>query len=805
MRPTRHTLAVCAALVPLALAAGVVPGAAATPQPSVADGRHGDPSGTTRGGKGKPHHGKRTDPPQPAITNRAKKTITVDGLRFKDSDASGALDPYEDWRLPSAARAADLVRRMSLEEKAGLMLIDTLNSACGGAVTTRTPASGTTPAYEDLTGDYLDKQQMRRFILRNNVGTVGDCSGSTPTITAREAATYTNSVQERAERSRLGIPVLFKSNARNHIDPDPRTGINVAVDGMSAFPKEAGIAAAALGEQARRTGRATDGDMRVVQRFSDVMGGEWAAIGLRGMYGYMADLSTEPRWYRTHETFTENADLGANIMTSLIGTLQGTQKENGTALTPNSRVALTMNHFPGGGPQELGLDPHYSFGKTQVYPGGNFAYHLKPFEAAIDAGVSSIMPYYGVPMNVTYEGKTFRQTGFAFSSEIVNGLLRDSLGFDGYVNSDTGIITDRAWGLEDKTVPQRVAAALNGGTDTLSGFHDSSTITNLVKDGLVTQARVDLAATRLLTPLFAMGLFENPYVDVDRAEQVVGSARNKAVGLDVQRTSAVLLKNDRVSSRGRGRHGQTVNALPLSKGETLYMMGTFDRRVIESYGYTVIDGNASPRPSAAGADRVVVSLTARNKNQGQYKSNDPATGLNPAHTSPIVFPGVAGLDGKSPYGAADACNTQGTPECTDDTLRFGGAFPWESSVLDFTGMSKAQSWEVSPGLPEVQAAMREVGDPKKVVLNVYFRQPYVLDEASGLPRAGAIMANFGMSGRAMMDVLTGRVAPTGRMPFALPKTRAAVEEQKSDLPGYDDTRDGALYRYGHGLTYGRRR
>ena len=96
-------------------------------------------------------------------------------------------------------------------------------------------------------------------------------------------------------------------------------------------------------------------------------------------------------------------------------TLQGPVGQDGTALSSATDVALTLKHFPGGGPQELGLDPHYAFGKTQVYPGNGFGYHLKPFEAAIDAGVAAIMPYYGVPMNVTYDGVTFDQTGMAFS------------------------------------------------------------------------------------------------------------------------------------------------------------------------------------------------------------------------------------------------------------------------------------------------------------------------------------------------------------------------------------------------------
>src|SRR6185436_20225997 len=128
--------------------------------------------------------------------------------------------------------------------------------------------------------------------------------------------------------------------------------------------------------------------------------------------------ATEPRWHRVQETFTEDADLNAEIMTTLVKGLQG------GPVSPSTAVALTIKHFPGGGPQELGLDPHYSFGKRQVYPGGRFDDHLKPFRAAIEAGVSSVMPYYGVPVGVTYGGVAYQRTGMAFSQQIVTDLLR---------------------------------------------------------------------------------------------------------------------------------------------------------------------------------------------------------------------------------------------------------------------------------------------------------------------------------------------------------------------------------------------
>ncbi|WP_026819201.1 glycoside hydrolase family 3 protein [Arthrobacter castelli] len=783
----RRGLAVTAAVVPLTLALGA--SAMGTPPP------HANNSDTaeTAASRDQGNHGK-----PPEIEARAKETIKVKGRTFKDLNANGQLDPYEDWRRSADERVADLVDRMTLEEKAGMMLIDTLNAACD----TETKTRGTLAPEAD---DYIKNQKMHRFIFRNTVTTAdkavcGESTGgfgASTSVTPQETAEYMNTIQKMGEATRLGIPMLYKSNARNHIDPDAREGINESAGAMTAFPKEAGIAAAALGAESAKTGEApTTGDMSVVDDFTSVMGDEWEAIGLRGMYGYMADLSTEPRWYRAHETFTEDADLAANIMESLVQGLQGPVNEKGISLNPDSSVALTMKHFPGGGPQELGLDPHYSFGKTQVYPGNGFGYALKPFKAAIDAGVSAIMPYYGVPMNVAYEGVTYKQKGFAFSEQIINDLLRDKLGFKGYVNSDTGIVQDRAWGLEEQSVPERVAAAINSGTDTLSGFHDVQTIIDLVEDGLVTKERVTTAAERLLKPMFLMGLFENPYVDASKANEVVGSDEHEQTAMEIQRKSAVLLQNEKTPDGGK--------ALPLQDGSDVYILGNIDEETVESYGYDVTNGNTkdpADRPSAAGSDRVIISMTAKNVNTGEYKSDDPATGLNPGHINPIEFPGVKGLDGESPYGAADACNAYGAEECTDDGLVYGGSLPWESSILDFTGMSKAESWKVTPSLDTIQQVMKEVDDPSKVVLQIYFRQPFVLDKASGLRDAGAIVAGFGMSDKALMDVLSGKVSPQGKMPFALAGTRKAIKEQYSDLPGYKETTDGALFPFGHGLTY----
>jgi beta-glucosidase len=708
---------------------------------------------------------------QPGIGTRSKAVLQHGRWQFKDSNGNGELDRYEDWRLPTKIRIDDLLGRMTLEQKAGLMLIETLNAGCNGA-TTGTP-----------TNAFVQTQMMRRFILRNVVRPPGNpCDGSvTPgrsgfVETPLAIASFTNAVQALAEAEPLGIPVQFKDNARNHYETDPRFGISAGAGAFTEFPKEAGIAAAVLGT----------GSLAPVDALTEVMSAEWRSIGMRGMYGYMADLATEPRWYRVHETFTEDADLNAQIMRRLVEGLQG------GPVNPRSAVALTMKHFPGGGPQELGLDPHYAFGKNQVYPSGNFGYHLKPFMAAIAAGVSSVMPYYGVPISVTYEGVTYDQIGFAFNKQIVTDLLRGKLGFGGYVNSDTGVINDRAWGLEGKTVPERVAAAINGGTDILSGFSSNKTITDLVAAGLVSEARIDEAARRLLRELFDLGLFENPYVDA-AAASTIGNAAHRAKGLEVQKQSVVLLQNKTVGGTKR---------LPLLAGARVYTMG-MGKDDVEQYGYTVTDGNYTTpgtRPSAAGHDVAVIRVQVTNVNTTGYRSKGATTGADPTKLNPLTG---------QVWGAQDPCILFPSlnPVCVDDGtiapgvsigLLFGGALPWEANNLSFTTMAASQSWRVSPSLADIQAVMNEVG-ADKTVLAIYFRNPYVLDDASGLKGAGAIVASFGATDIALLEVLSGRFNPVGKMPFALANKLQAVIDNAPDAPGYPfaDT----LYPFGHGLSY----
>jgi beta-glucosidase len=283
------------------------------------------------------------------------------------------------------------------------------------------------------------------------------------------------------------------------------------------------------------------------------------------------DLATEPRWSRINGGFGEDADLTSELVQAYIRGFQGEQ------LGPES-VSTMTKHFPGGGPQQDGEDPHFAYGREQVYPGGNFDYHLKPFRAAIAAGGSQIMPYYGMPIGTQYE-----EVGFAFNEGIITDLLRGELGFDGIVCTDWGLVTDtsilgqpmpaRAWGVEHLDELSRVEMILNAGCDQLGGEARPELVVQLVEQGRISQDRIDVSVRRLLREKFVLGLFDDPYVDADHATATVGKAEFVAAGAEAQRRAYTLLTN-------------RDQLLPLRKGRRLYVEGVSEE-IASRYGNVV--------------------------------------------------------------------------------------------------------------------------------------------------------------------------------------------------------------------------
>ena len=417
------------------------------------------------------------DNPVPSLEFRVKGKITVDGKEFKDLNGNGELDPYENWQLSDEERVKDLVSQMTLEEKAGLLLIPEFPSFKDGKLV--------------LPNKMID-QSTRYFIFREFPS-------------ADVIAGYNNQLQEAAENSRLGIPVVIISNPRNHpgamitpagVDPE-------ALGQFSYWPDPLGLAATR--------------DLELIEDFAKMASKEFRAVGIRKLYGYSADVSTDPLWPRIDETFGEDPQIISDIIWRIVKGFQG------DILNENS-VTTTVRHFPGGGAREKGHDPHFEEGQYNVYPteGSLVKYHIPSFRAAIDADTTSIMPYYAYPSNKSAEQglphfsaeQQFEEVGFALNKSFITDYLRRELGFLGYVNSDTSAVMDKAWGA--LPIEERFAKALNAGTNIFSGVANPEPIIKAVNDGLVKEERVDRSVTYLLTEIMKLGLFESPYVDPSR-------------------------------------------------------------------------------------------------------------------------------------------------------------------------------------------------------------------------------------------------------------------------------------------------
>ena len=173
--------------------------------------------------------------------------------------------------------------------------------------------------------------------------------------------------------------------------------------------------------------------------------------------------------------------------------LEGFQQK---VLGPDS-VACTSKHFPGGGPQKDGEDAHFPYGREQVYPGGRFAEHLEPFPAVIEAGTAAVMPYYGMPVGLEVDGVAIEEVGFGYNAQVVTGMLREQLGYDGVVLTDWELVNDnhvgdqvlpaRAWGVEHLDPHQRMERIIAAGADQFGGEECVDVLLDLVAQGRVTR------------------------------------------------------------------------------------------------------------------------------------------------------------------------------------------------------------------------------------------------------------------------------------------------------------------------------
>lgn len=662
---------------------------------------------------------------QPALSSRTRALLEVDGLTFRDLDGDGELAPFEDWRLSPAERAADLVSRMAPDEKAGLMVISSRSMGISQRDMGLTSHNGlldeqyhpikldphnTAGLPSEGTTQQITEMHMRRFIMRE-------------TPSGGDIARWVNAMNEVAETTRWSIPVVVAANSKNEQGGFAMGGTDRDVP-FTQFPGTLGLAAS--------------GDLDLVSRFAEQSRREWRASGLRKGYMYMADVVTDPRWFRTYGTFGERPDVVAGAIDRIVRGFQGAD-----GLTCDG-VALTVKHFPGGGPRENGFDPHYAEGRFNVYrtPGSLETYHLPPFQAAIDAGASSIMPYYAIPSR---EKSTLpqppleelEQVGFAFNREVLR-VLRD-MGHRGYVNSDSGILSKMAWGVEDLSVPERVGAAVTAGTDVIADTNDVGSVREAYLRGLFPAERLDAAAAALLTEMFALGLFEDPYVDPEEADRIVASPEFQELADEAHRRSVVLLKN---AADPAGTDGGSV--LPL----TAERLGS--RRVyVEAFreGQTV-----------QALDRLRADLAE-------------------AHP---------GLDLTFDHRDADVAILIVRPSTGD---YFSATGLYDLQIHEATNVDLAK-------IRAIRASVRTL------VVALDANLSWIPESIE--PLADALLIGFDTRHDVLLDAALGAFAPTGRLPLTLPADDAAIAVDEhgicaspNDVPGYakEQHMDGRRYVY----------
>ena len=718
-----------------------------------------------------------------------RRVFTQDGLTFKDIDGSGSLSAVNDWRNAPAVRAAAYVQQLTVKEKIAQLFISDWRMA-------KYPMTGPMAAmYKDMErksdeygildeGEFRGKTIFGEQHLPSTTTLLKDWFNRHVILRANatpaDMADWMNEAHAVCEQCEHFIPVAAASNSRNE-NGELVFGMNDAGGVMATWPGTLGIAAAVKGYR-----------IDLVDKFAATVRREWNACGLRKGYMYMADTMTDPRWQRTYGTFGEDPELISEIMTHIIPGIQGSDKG---VITDG--VAVTTKHFPGGGARENGFDPHYAAGQWNVYatPGSLETYHLPPFAAAVKAGTASVMPYYSKPTaeksapQRDLQGNMIdmQPYGFAYNHYFIDTMLRGQMGFTGYINSDTGIAHNMAWGVEMLDVPERIGFAVNhAGVDIISGLFDNEAgqeaydrarsdyyDTHPVPQGftkeqlVLTDEALDRAVTRTLTELFALGMFDDPYRDPEEAERVVADPADRAAAAEAHRRSVVLLKND--------------GTLPISAGKKIYAEAFLKNPEQAQAATQALRSELKGCTLVEDAAEADIALLFVSPSSGEYFN---------------ATPGYLELDiceNKTVHNV----DAEGRPTAdthTETTLAGAGR------------------------LAEIAAAVHAHGG--KVISNINFSMAWQVGNVERI--SDVLLAGFDTYRDATLDVIFGRFVPTGKLPMTLPKGDEvlAVDAQgvcisPNDVPGFDKDRympdnlkdeNGKAYAYrdaaGHYYEYG---
>lgn len=701
--------------------------------------------------------------------------IREGNLLFRDLDKDSTLDEYEDWRLSPEKRASALVKDLSVEELAGLMLCSHMQNVPGtdanhyGGKVFR--ESGVSPS------SLTDEQKL--FLTRDRVRSVLLAA----TCDLKTQADWTNNVQALAEGMPHGIPVAILSDPRHHAGSDMEFEAGSGGE-ISFWPKSLAMAATF--------------DPSLMEEAARIMATEYRAMGITTALSPQIDLATEPRWWRFDGTFGENVKLTADMSRAYCDGFQTSPKDRRIkGAWGYGSVNAMAKHWYGYGAQEGGRDGHFATGEYSVFPGDNLALHKKAY---IDGAfrlkrgtgkVSAVMTGYTILKNQDPSGEN---VALSYSDRFIRKELREDAGFDGIVCTDWDVTYDctdlgcwgkgKPWGVEDLSVAERHYRILKVGVDQFGGNNDLEPLLEAYRMWAdefgedSARERFEQSARKVLVSMFRTGLFENPYVRYSHAAEVVGNPDFMAAGYSAQQKSVIMLKNE-------------GGALPVVSGAKVYMpkrhfpetFGPWNAHSVEKWDYVVspelLSGYFELVDDPEDADFALAMIEEPCLNIG-YDEKDVEAGGNGYVPVSLQY---------EDYTAVDA---------REESL--AGGNPLE----DFTNRSYKGKTVSTPNrddmvqVRELKALMGE----KPVVVAVNASKPLVLAEIE--PYADAILLSFGVQRQAQLDIVAGKVEPSGLLPMQLPADMHTVETQLEDVPfDMECYRDAAgnVYDFAFGLNW----
>ena len=706
--------------------------------------------------------------------------LTVDGYAFKDLNRNGALDAYEDWRLPAEQRAEDLAARLPIEEIAGMMLYSSHQSVpskggmFGGATYGGKPYDQSGAKASDLS------DAQRKFLTEDNLRAVLVTTVESPAV----AAAWNNNMQALVEGMGHGVPVNTSSDPRHETSATAEYNYGAGGE-ISHWPTSLGMAATF--------------DPALVEEFGQIAAQEYRALGIATALSPQIDLATEPRWTRFYGTFGESPELDTDMARAYV---DGFQTSCGDAEIADgwgyNSVNAMVKHWPSGGPEEGGRDAHYNYGKYAVYPGGAFETHLKPFtEGAFKLNgatskASAVMPYYTISTGVDPSGKN---VGNSYSKYIITDLLREKYEYDGVVCTDWNITYDnmgidkfdgKCWGVEQLTVAQRHYECLKAGIDQFGGNNDKGPVLEAYKMWVEEFGRESAdqrfrdSARRLLMNSFRTGLFENPYLDPAESAQIVGKPEFMEKGYEAQLKSVVMVKN-------------SDNVLPVKSTEAkpkVYVPQRYYPQLVNFFGMVtperwedtfaadLLSKYYEPVTDPAEADFAIVVIDAPTSGTG-YSTEDVKNGGNGYMPISLQY---------NDY----------TAEHAREVSIAGGDRLEKSTNRSYKGKS-VKTANKSDLQTVIQT--KELMKDKPVITVISTGKPFVPEFE---PYSDAILVSFGCQNQALLDLISGAVEPSALLPMQLPVDMKTVELQMEDVPFdmecYVDA-DGNSYDFAYGLNW----